>query len=229
MFVMDVPPDVPPQYAPIVVAEAKQARQENKERTIGVCALIESRPESRESAVNSVDVLGIVSAYLRSSEGVPVSDANFYAAKMTLLEEPKHGVLEMDQEGAWYYVNVPNFSGSDQAAFLVEMGGYKVSVKYFFNVMPNVPGSGEEGSPYDDKRLCPNGMVWKISFDENDPTAPIYTFQHTSQLTSALAGVTQANLTFADLAGSALGETRGNTITLDTNAAGHGWFLDTTP
>ena len=33
----------------------------------------------------------------------------------------------------------------------------------------------------------------------------------------------------ADLADGALGQTDGSTITLDLDAAGHGWFVDTTP
>ncbi|MBU0621288.1 MAG: matrixin family metalloprotease [Gammaproteobacteria bacterium] len=36
-------------------------------------------------------------------------------------------------------------------------------------------------------------------------------------------------VTFSDLAGGALGQTIGSTITLDTNAAGFNWFIDPTP
>lgn len=37
------------------------------------------------------------------------------------------------------------------------------------------------------------------------------------------------NLQIADLPGNTLGQAQGNTITLDTNAAGWGWFVDKTP
>jgi hypothetical protein len=37
------------------------------------------------------------------------------------------------------------------------------------------------------------------------------------------------SVTFSDLAGGALGQTTGSTITLDTNAAGYNWFIDSTP
>jgi VCBS repeat-containing protein len=37
------------------------------------------------------------------------------------------------------------------------------------------------------------------------------------------------NVTFADLPNGAVGQAVGNTITLDTNAAGHNWYIDTTP
>ena len=39
----------------------------------------------------------------------------------------------------------------------------------------------------------------------------------------------QAQFVITDLPGSYLGETAGNVIYLDTNAAGHGWFVDPTP
>jgi uncharacterized delta-60 repeat protein len=43
---------------------------------------------------------------------------------------------------------------------------------------------------------------------------------------SSLQGI---NLRIADLGGSTLGLASGNTIALDDNAAGHGWFVDSTP
>ena len=44
--------------------------------------------------------------------------------------------------------------------------------------------------------------------------------------TSALGGI---QLQVANLGGRTLGIASGNTITLDDNAAGHGWFVDPTP
>ncbi|MFO0815211.1 MAG: matrixin family metalloprotease [Gemmatales bacterium] len=43
---------------------------------------------------------------------------------------------------------------------------------------------------------------------------------------SALGNI---NLRISDLPGTTLGQARGNTITLDSNAAGWGWFVDKTP
>ena len=39
----------------------------------------------------------------------------------------------------------------------------------------------------------------------------------------------QAQFVISDLPGAYLGETEGNVIYLDTNAAGNGWFVDSTP
>jgi Ca2+-binding RTX toxin-like protein len=46
---------------------------------------------------------------------------------------------------------------------------------------------------------------------------------------SALARMEQVQIQVADLGGLALGEEFGNTIVLDTDAAGYGWFIDRTP
>jgi len=46
---------------------------------------------------------------------------------------------------------------------------------------------------------------------------------------SGVARLTQAQFVISDLGGAQLGETDGNVVYLDTNAAGHGWFVDPTP
>jgi len=102
-------------------------------------------------------------------------------------------------------------------------------VKYFIKVMLGVGGGTEAGDAYDDKKNCPNGRVWKISLNPDDPNAPIYTFEHPSELTSPYVGLANVNLTFGTLAPGALGQTTGGTITFDPSAAGHGWFIDSTP
>jgi hypothetical protein len=47
-----------------------------------------------------------------------------------------------------------------------------------------------------------------------------------SGVETAMAGV---NIKVADLSHGILGETAGNTIWIDDNAAGYGWFVDPTP
>ncbi len=46
---------------------------------------------------------------------------------------------------------------------------------------------------------------------------------------SSIAKLTQVQFAVSDLPGSYLGETEGNVIYLDANAAGNGWFVDPTP
>ena len=45
---------------------------------------------------------------------------------------------------------------------------------------------------------------------------------------SIIAKLEQVQFTIADLSGATLGEAGNDTITIDTNAAGHGWFIDST-
>ncbi len=201
------------------------------DKTIGVCQLIESRPESRLSAVNGMGPVTEAWAYLTKVEHKNIDWATTKTAEFTLLQAPEHGELgiDPDTQSAWYFPSKPNYEGSDQATVLVEIGGYKVKVIYFFKVMPYVGEGSEQGSPWDDKSLCPNGRVWKVSFNPDDPNAPIYTFDSPTQLTSYFAGAINATIAIADLPGGAVGQTTGTTITLDDNAAGNGWFIDTTP
>ena len=50
---------------------------------------------------------------------------------------------------------------------------------------------------------------------------------HLSQIQTAL--LNQVNFQIADLSGLTLAQTSGSTITLDSDAAGYGWYIDSTP
>ena len=52
---------------------------------------------------------------------------------------------------------------------------------------------------------------------------------NTGILSSLSVDPSLVTLNIADLPGGAVGQTVGTTITLDDNAAGNGWFIDTTP
>ena len=52
---------------------------------------------------------------------------------------------------------------------------------------------------------------------------------HSPLAAAQLALLNQATITIADLADGYLALTLGTTITLDTDAAGYGWFVDPTP
>jgi hypothetical protein len=252
MLFMDMP-DVPPQYTPIIVAQATQAQQQGVERTIGICHPIENRLESKLSAVNSVSPLGEATVYLENIEHRKIDWSIAAPVKMTLLQAPTHGELLLDNDSGSYFSSDYTYTGPDQATVLVEIGDYKVKVIYHFVLMQNVPGSNDEGTATDNKNICPNGYMWKItttndasgnlivsSVDYLSPTTSaagatvgdIATLASTfgASVLSTLTGDTSGvNLTFADLPGAAVGQTTGSNITLDTNAAGHNWFIDTTP
>jgi hypothetical protein len=46
---------------------------------------------------------------------------------------------------------------------------------------------------------------------------------------AALAKLAQVQVVISDLSGSSLGSDQGNLVQIDVDAAGHGWFVDTTP
>lgn len=193
MLIMDMP-GVPPQYAPMVVAQKAQAKQQNTDRTIGVCKPIENKPESRLSAVNAAMPVLLAYSYLQDIEHQKIDESVFQTAKMTLLQAPTHGKLKLyeEQQAGSYESADYNYEGPDRATVLVEIGDYKVKVIYYFELMQDVPGSGDEGEATDDKTICPNGRVWKISLNPDDPNAPVYTVQRPTQLTSAYAALGRA-------------------------------------
>jgi len=192
MFVMDMP-DVPPQYAPVVIAQASQAQKGDAktDRTIGVCHLIQNPPIPALTAVNSLSPLGEASVYLENHEHLKL---DWKSWKVSLLQGPEHGTLEMGERGGRYHPT-PDYFGPDRATLLVEIGGHKVKVIYFFNVLEGVPGGTDEGDPHDDKEYCPQGKgrVWKISLNPDDPNTDLITFQQPAAFTSYLAQTIKVN------------------------------------
>ncbi len=228
MMVMDVPPDVPAHYAPVLVTEVSQAKKPaTSERTIGVCQVFGGGPEYHLTAANVLSPALSVFSYFQASEKVTVG----MEGTTTLLQGPAHGTMEdlgtkIKRHGEiidsgirnYAYRGDGSYSGPDQATFLVEIGSYKVKVIYQFRVLPRVGG----GDYTSDKEYCPNGYVWKISLN---PNAPIYTFL-------ALVGAyeplcrsleCESHLRHARRWGAR--PTTGDTITLDPSAAGHGLFV----
>ena len=269
MFIPDMP-NVPPQDAPVMIAQANQAQQGDvtTTRTLGVC---HAAPNNHYSAENGIGPVASADFYLEQYEHRKV-DYNHPSGVVTVLQQPKHGVLRLLTEadrGTFFdssagsidpadpgYLYLPElgYEGKDSATLLVETGGVKVKVKYFFQAI-----SGVLGNDGVDKYCGSKGMFWKISttLDPNG-NSTITSVEYQSPLTSAadtaltdtasLASIlglnfmTGANalgnstadpsgitLNLADLPGGAIGQTTGTNITLDTNAAGYNWFIDPTP
>ncbi len=140
----------------------------------------------------------------------------FSGAKITLIKAPNHGKLVLE-EGQWsgkadyHYMPDAGYFGKDRFVMQVEKNGVKVRIQYLIWAI-------EDSEP--EIGIC-NPERWKISSPSDTPS-----------LANVLTAATQ-NLTFADLNGSELGQTLGTgptaQITLDNNAAGHGWYIDYTP
>jgi hypothetical protein len=246
MFIQDMP-DIPPQNAPVMIAQANQAQlaTNNIDRTVGVCHIVPNGPyHDRDSAENLIEPAVAAFEYFRLYEHRTVS----FQAKVTILQNPKHGILKDVGEGVYSYQ--PNFGylGKDQATVSVEIGGFKVKVAYFFQA---IDGVAIGNTTYKD--LCgKKGYRWKISttLDANG-NSTLTAVDYLPTLTGDSASVTDAatlasilgeglasrlaadttgiTLNIADLPGSEVGQTTGTTITLDTNAAGYGWYIDPNP
>ncbi len=123
MFVMDMP-DVPPQYAQVMIVQASQAQQSagKTDRTIGVCSLVQN--PMREAAFNEVGPIGAALVYFHNIG--ELLDVGSGAA--TVLSQPRYGTLKpnADAPGGYLYLPKPGYFGPDRATFLVEVGGKKV-------------------------------------------------------------------------------------------------------
>ena len=136
------------------------------------------------------------------------------AIKITLLEGTKHGEIVSGiadyARSSYLYNPTEGYAGKDKATFMAEFEGkrYKIIVElHVFDVAPSENNSDTNSCP-PPKLIKVNGKPVSGSSDYN------------------LDNIT---ITFTDLPSGALGQTTGSTITLDTAAAGNGWFIDTTP
>ena len=162
------------------------------------------------SAVRSVDPAGAVRNYVQELRNRAIDITEF---KPTLLLGPRHGTLnyEVAKSGYMFYTYDPEtgFLGKDRAVFMVEYQGKHFRVIVDIQVL-EIIDIHESRCPARDKVI----KLRKPSRGDAGESIP------------DLPAVT---LRLADLSGTSLGETTGTTITLDTTAAGHGWFIDATP
>lgn len=83
---------------------------------------------------------------------------------VSVLKRPTHGVLENGGDGNYAYFPEKGYIGKDRATLLVEVGGKKVKMEYFFRVMQSIPQDYETGPSKYEESKCPKKVrVWKIS------------------------------------------------------------------
>lgn len=141
-----------------MVADASTAQNTatQYDRVIGVCHLSEN-PFDPTSAVNSMSPPLDTKNYFRVQEHYKIEGQ----PSVSVLQVPAHGTLVDDGGGDYVYYPEKGYLGNDRASLLVDMGGKKIRMEYFFRVMQQVPD--QDGvDPYADN--CPNKVrVWKIS------------------------------------------------------------------
>jgi hypothetical protein len=133
--------------------------EKNRENIIGVCQLIPQRviDVKNKSAEYSVFAPAAADDYVFNFIK-DKKERDWSAAKVTLLEAPKYGVVDKD-----YYYHAKNqiTTGKDKAVFLVELDSYKIKVIFFIKF---VKGIGNRGYQIH----CPEPHYWKVSFNFSD-------------------------------------------------------------
>lgn len=179
MFIPDMP-NAPPQYVPVMIVQANQAQAGDVTamRTIGVC---KPAPSHEYSGENGLSPLSVARFYLRQYEQRSVTGQ----ATTSILQQPKHGILRLVGEadrgtlfdrsagalkpdaGLYAYLPEKGYAGKDSAAILVDFGGVKVKVVYFFEAI-----EGGLGNDWQDDYCSEKGVFWKISstLDSNGNT-----------------------------------------------------------
>ena len=250
MFTLDAPNTPPQQTNVVMIAQNNQNQLAAKktERVVGVCEVVdnsERRSPSGELYQNSEQISpkNSVNIYLQKYEQRnDFLDGDWNLIKTTVLSQPKHGTLtDVIVNGTNHgYRYEPNsgYLGEDSIVVQVEGNGVKVKVIYYLHVLQD-PGY----NPLDEE-CGKTGTLWKISTAPNadltiigldSTTANLADGTYSLGLPAAFVGADYASptVTFANLTGAAIGETKGEganaTITLDTDAAGHGWYIDYTP
>jgi Bacterial Ig domain/Matrixin len=248
MFTLDAP-DAPP-YSPsiVMIAENNQTKQASKtgQHILGICEVVDNsefRNENGEIEVRGTrftttrDVELYLETYEHLSLATPLAEV-----KTNVLKQPEHGVLidvgRDELPGAYRYEPEIGYFGKDTVSILIEAKGVKVQVFYYFYMdkQPAVWGG--------DYQCEKTGYQWKISTAPNTAPTDINLGSTIATLTEGAYSLTLPTaltshdyvspaITFTNLTGAAVGETKGSgtnaTITLDTDAAGHGWYIDYTP
>ncbi|WP_374352805.1 Ig-like domain-containing protein, partial [Chitinimonas sp.] len=222
-------PNVPPQPVQMVAqVQPKIPVKGQVYGTVGVCfpflntGLIEEQRIQNGSyslgvAAEAINVFG-----WNLPQGFPNID--YHNAKIATLQAPKHGKLGDQPYVGFDFSYYPDkgYQGTDKVVFLVDIEGYQVKVVYYIKV---VLGKDYAKFSNDFGKYCPSPSAWQIS------SAAAESFAR--QMTSIGWALDLSPLTVSDLSLGALGQTTGigpsAQITLDYNAAGHGWYVDADP
>ena len=172
---------------------------------------------------------------------------------VTVLQQPAHGRLEfvretVDNPHTYYqyetldpaetefnakglvirYIPETDYAGDDSYVVQFDQGGVKVKVKRFFMMDSRVDlkYGGCVTVPGQYKK---DGDAWKISLLPSQTTDDLDSWLRATSFQALLSNAVSAVQGFSDLPGLATAQTTGTQITLDSNAAGYGWYLDTTP
>ena len=192
---------------------------------VGACQIIPNG-EFATLSENGLSPIDVAMGYLQQYEHKLYEQQRAISWDSVIIavsQEPKHGELVFDGNGRYTYAPETGYLGNDSAALLLDIGGIKVKVIYFFQAIDTA--SVGEGL---DEALCDYGHYWKISSTlDTDGNSTINSVEYLPSTVTTSASVTdtatlvatlEANLlsdfpfdasnvtvTFADLPGAAVG------------------------
>ncbi|MDR0577728.1 MAG: matrixin family metalloprotease, partial [Candidatus Accumulibacter sp.] len=203
MFFIDIPYALAQQEM-IVLAQKSSETSRQADYGFRICKEVPYNMEDSRTAVRILAPAGALGAYLGNRSGQIIEASEF--RNLTLLKAPIHGDLtpEKDYPGVFWYDPTYGYDGRDSAAFQVEYKGkiYRVVYDLFISRFVAEPST-----------LCPEPHLYKLK--------PV------------LNAIEFPGFTFSNLSAASVAQTTGTgssaKITLDEDAAGHGWFIDYTP
>jgi Bacterial Ig domain/Bacterial cadherin-like domain/Matrixin len=151
-----------------------------------------------------------------------------------IVRQPKHGKVVIAKNSAdtelMQYIPDADYLGQDRIEYRVNIDGQPVRLVYFVHVTKKYL----DDTPV--TYFCRDN-TWKISDDGLNPDSSFASdygaWLRLARLAAVIGDASSVLSGFQSLDGAALGETTGlgkeATMTLDTTAAGHGWFIDQTP
>lgn len=208
MFPIDMP-SIPPQEQTIVMVQADSAQQQivSKERTLGVCHPVpNSIPPEGARGEYVVNLIQSAKSYFTLYEHQKVAGET----NVTVVKGPAHGSLQLiteanvatfmsgrfvDGNRSYAYFPNPGYVGNDRATFLVDIGGQKVKLVYFFQSVDHP--LGDTGF---DELCAKTGIKWKISRAANG----------NQMLTAMGSNSMQADTLASSLLTNQFGENAGN-------------------
>jgi hypothetical protein len=238
MLIMDMP-NVPPQAAPVLMQTAAVMQKipskpdtESLYGSMGACVVSPSLEKmgigSGTSLTNGLSLYPQGTALRRLPEAVndvALQKAAKYAS-VQIFQQPKHGII-VSKDGDFYFVPDKGYVGNDKVVFLVNIDGRNVKTVYYIKVIDVESNPGNFDYLYN--KYCPQGTNdWQISANATDTTT-LASILGTTLATTLDANTTGITVNIADLPNAAIGQTTGTAITLDTNAAGYGWYIDPNP
>ena len=231
MFIADLPVQTNSMPAVVLIAKA-DVTQAQRTHVLGVCELAKVNIEAPGSGFVGLSPVLYANAYYFNVKNSKNDKIDIATAKVSILKSPKHGRLEsnanVDPQHPTY-IPAKGYEGNDAFVLQVEGNGETVQLRYFVYV------SEDAGAEMFSNKNC-KGIAWKISQDSSTPNTSadnLAAWLRASDLSTLLAIASQTLTGFADLPGSAVGNTVGEganaQITLDPTASGHGWYIDPTP